>query len=140
MKVKTKLAQLKANYGDISDREISEQTGIDERLLKELENGEARAIAFDTLAQLCDFFHCTPNDLFVLDWEEVERDTPPPSAEELSKAREIIKQGFALEEEMPPRLAGEIWAEFQAVRDRIGAEMTGSESMPTDRERIKNEA
>ncbi|MBO0348958.1 helix-turn-helix transcriptional regulator [Phormidium pseudopriestleyi FRX01] len=127
MKVKTKLAQLKANYGDISDREISELTGIDERQLKELENGEARAIEFDTLAQLCAFFQCTPNDLFVLDWEEVEIDTTPPSAEELSKASKIINKAFARAEAMPPRPAEEIWKSFEATVDRIASQRENSE-------------
>ncbi|MCT7956729.1 helix-turn-helix domain-containing protein [Laspinema palackyanum] len=127
MKVKTQLAQLKANYGDISNREISELTGIDEQQLKELETGEARAIEFDTLAQLCDFFQCTPNDLFVLDWEEVERDTTPPSAEELSKASEIINRAFARSEAMPPRPSEEIWKSFEATVERIASQREQSE-------------
>ncbi|NEO94161.1 MAG: helix-turn-helix transcriptional regulator [Moorea sp. SIO3G5] len=43
MKVTTKLAQLRANYGNISYEEISESTGIDRQQLRELENGEANA-------------------------------------------------------------------------------------------------
>ncbi|NEQ57048.1 MAG: helix-turn-helix transcriptional regulator [Moorea sp. SIO1F2] len=44
MKVTTKLAQLRANYGNISYEEISESTGIDRQQLRELENGEANAM------------------------------------------------------------------------------------------------
>ncbi|NEN99101.1 MAG: helix-turn-helix transcriptional regulator [Moorea sp. SIO3I7] len=44
MKVTTKLAQLRANSGNISYEEISESTGIDRQQLRELENGEANAM------------------------------------------------------------------------------------------------
>ncbi|NEO96407.1 MAG: helix-turn-helix transcriptional regulator [Moorea sp. SIO3G5] len=98
MKVTTKLAQLRANSGNISYEEISESTGINPQQLRELENGEA--IAFTTLAQLCAFFHCSPNDLLVVDWEGEE--IAPPTAEEIEKASQIIKQAFARAEAMPP--------------------------------------
>ncbi|NEO74889.1 helix-turn-helix domain-containing protein [Moorena sp. SIO4G3] len=49
MRVTTKLAQLRANSGNISYEEISESTGIDRQQLRELENGEANAIAFIAL-------------------------------------------------------------------------------------------
>ena len=103
MKITTKLAQLRANYGNISYETISEFTGIDLQQLKELENGEAKAIAFTTLAQLCAFFHCIPNDLFIVDWEEEE--IAPPTADEIDKASQIIKQAFARAEAMLPRSA-----------------------------------
>lgn len=127
MKVKPQLSHLKENYGNISDEEISQITGIDLQQIRDLENGSAEAIAFKTLAQLCDFFQCTPNDLLVLDWEEIEVDPTPPSAEELRQASEIINKAFAIAEAMPPRSAEEIWADFEAVRERIGAEIANSQ-------------
>jgi len=123
MKVKTQLSQLKESYGHISDEEISRLTGIDLEQIRELENGSAEAIAFNTLAQLCDFFQCTPNDLLVLDREEIEIDSTPPSAEELRQASDIINKAFAIAEAMPPRPPEEIWADFEAVRERISAEI-----------------
>jgi len=128
MKVKTQLAQLKKSYGNISDEEICQLTGIDLQQIRELENGSAEAIAFTTLAQLCDFFQCTPNDLFVLNWEEIEIDPTPPSAEEIRQASEIINQAFAIAEKMPPRPPEEIWASFEATVDRIGSQLEKSKS------------
>ncbi|WP_199245963.1 helix-turn-helix transcriptional regulator [[Phormidium] sp. ETS-05] len=129
MKVITKLAELKANCGDITNEEIAEVTGIDERELTELEKGEARAIELATLAKLCAFFQCYPNDLLAIEREAVELFAPqPPSAEELSKAAEIIKKGFALAEAMPPRPAEEIWKSFETTVERIAAQIEQSES------------
>ncbi|NEO42723.1 MAG: helix-turn-helix transcriptional regulator [Moorea sp. SIO4A3] len=134
MKVTTKLAQLRSNYGNISYEEISESTGIDRQELRELENGEAgdeallppKAIAFTTLAQLCAFFHCSPNDLLIVDWEGEE--IAPPTTEEIEKASQIIKQAFARAEAMPPRSAEEIWDSFEGTIERM---FYGIKSRPT---------
>ncbi|MBC6480498.1 MAG: helix-turn-helix transcriptional regulator [Hormoscilla sp. GM7CHS1pb] len=64
MKVKTQLAQLRASRGNVSYEKIAASTGIDSQQLRELEIGEAQAIALTTLGKLCTFFQCTPNDLF----------------------------------------------------------------------------
>ena len=40
MKVKTKLAQLRAKHGNISYENITESTGIDNQQLRELESDE----------------------------------------------------------------------------------------------------
>jgi DNA-binding Xre family transcriptional regulator len=127
MKVKTQLAQLRAKHGNISYEKISEFTGIDSQQLRELESDKAEAIAFSTLAELCAFFQCTPNDLFLLDSEEVEIDTTPPSTEELAKAEEILRRAFARAEAMPPRPAEEIWESFEATVDRIASQLENSE-------------
>jgi putative transcriptional regulator len=141
MKVITKLAELKANCGDITNEEIAEVTGIAERELTELEKGEAQAIELATLAKLCAFFQCYPNDLLAIEREEVELFAPqPPSAEKLTLAAEIIKKGFALAEAMPPRPAEEIWADFQAVRAQVGAEMANFDSIAPDMERVTTDA
>ncbi|NEP52889.1 MAG: helix-turn-helix transcriptional regulator [Moorea sp. SIO3C2] len=95
-------AQLRANSGNISYEEISESTGIDRQELRELENGEANAIAFTTLAQLCGFFHCSPNDLLIVDWE----------GEEIEKASQIMKQTFTHKEAMQLGFEEEIWDSF----------------------------
>ena len=47
----------------------------------------------------------------------------PPSAEAIARAREIIKQGFALAEGMPRRGAATVLAEFEEVRDRLRGEL-----------------
>ncbi|NEO66076.1 MAG: XRE family transcriptional regulator [Moorea sp. SIO4G2] len=121
MKVTNQLAQLRANSGNISYEEISESTGINPQQLRELENGEANAIAFTTLAQLCAFFHCSPNDLLIVDWEGEE--IAPPTADEIEKASQIIKQAFARAEAMPPRSAEEIWDSFEGTIERISHQL-----------------
>ncbi|MDJ1178726.1 helix-turn-helix domain-containing protein [Roseofilum sp. BLCC_M91] len=128
MKVKSQLSQLKASYGNISNEDIAEVTGIDLEQIRELENGSAEAIAFDTLAQLCGFFQCTPNDVLFLEWDSIEVDPTPPSAEELRQARELIDKAFAIASAMPPRPAEEIWADFEATVDRIGEQLEQSKS------------
>lgn len=128
MKVKTQLAQLRASRGNVSYEKIAASTGIDSQQLRELEIGEANAIALTTLGKLCTFFQCTPNDLFALDWSEEEIDTTPPSAEELARAHEMIKKAFARAEAMPPRPPEEIWKSFEATIDRIAPQLENSES------------
>ncbi len=113
--VKTRLAQLRAEKGRISQSELSRQTGITQKQLSALEAGKTKAIAFDTLTKLCVFFSCTPNDLL-----EIEEELPP-TAEELAEAEEIIARGLASAMQAPKRSADEIWAEFDAVRARIAA-------------------
>ncbi|MBO1351458.1 MAG: helix-turn-helix transcriptional regulator [Hormoscilla sp. GUM202] len=128
MKVKTQLAQLRASRGNVSYEKIAASTGIDSQQLRELEIGEANAIALTTLGKLCAFFQCTPNDLFALDWSKAEIDTSPPSAEELARAREMIKKANARAEAMPPRPPEEIWKSFEATIDRIAPQLENSES------------
>ncbi|MBC6472712.1 MAG: XRE family transcriptional regulator [Hormoscilla sp. GM102CHS1] len=135
MKVKTQLAQLRASRGNVSYEKIAASTGIDSQQLRELEIGEANAIALTTLGKLCAFFQCTPNDLFALDWSEGEIDTSPPTAEELARAsekreknREMIKKAFARAEAMPPRPLEEIWRSFEATIDRIAPQLENSGS------------
>jgi transcriptional regulator with XRE-family HTH domain len=84
--------------------------------LSALEAGKTKAIRFDTLAKLCEFFSCTPNELLEL---ELEAGTESPTVEELKKADEIISRGLARAIAASTRPAEEIWAEFDAVRARI---------------------
>jgi DNA-binding Xre family transcriptional regulator len=126
MKVKTQIAQLRANYGNISYEEIAEYAEIDRQQLRELESGEARAIEFMTLAKLCAFFQCTPNDLLMVELEEEEN--APPSPEEKAKADEIIKRAYARAEAMPPRPAEEIWDSFETNIEKLAAKLSQSKS------------
>lgn len=117
LKVKPRLALLRAAHGRISQSELSRQTGITQKQLSALEAGKTKGITFDTLTKLCVFFSCTPNDLLPLE-PETETD-PPPTVEELANADEIISRGLKRAMEAPKRPAKEIWAEFDAVRARI---------------------
>lgn len=119
LKVKPQLALLRAQWGKITQSELSRQTGITQKQLSALETGKTKAIAFETLAKLCEFFSCTPNDLLEL---EPEKDAnSPPTKEELLLADEIISRGISHALEATKRPAEEIWAEFDAVRARIVA-------------------
>ncbi|WP_017721704.1 helix-turn-helix domain-containing protein [Kamptonema formosum] len=138
MRVKTQLAALRAKCGHIERQEVSIFTGIAENQLSDLESGEAQAIEFGTLAKLCLFFKCTPNDLLALEAEP--EDSDGPTADELAKADEIIKRAFARAEAMPPRPPEEIWTSFEATLDRIAEELPKSEpAVETQVARIKSD-
>lgn len=119
LKVKPRLALLRAIHGKISQSELSRKTGITQKQLSALEAGKTKGITFGTLAKLCMFFSCTPNDLLQLELE-TQADTPP-TTEELSLADEIISRGLTRAMAAPKRPAQEIWTEFDAVRARIAA-------------------
>ncbi|MDZ4835412.1 MAG: helix-turn-helix transcriptional regulator [Candidatus Melainabacteria bacterium] len=116
--IKSNLAYLRATRGRISQRTISEATGIGQKTLSALETGASKGIEFNTMVRLCEFFKCTPNDLFTI---EDEPDTTPPSLESLAKADALI--GIALQNAMqaPKQTSQEIWAEFDALRARLQA-------------------
>lgn len=117
LKVKPRLALLRAMHGRISQSELSRQTGITQKQLSALEAGKTKGITFDMLTKLCMFFSCTPNELLELE-PETEAD-PPPTVEELTNADEIISRGLKRAMEAHSRPAKEIWPEFDAVRARI---------------------
>lgn len=116
LKVKPRLALLRAVHRRISQSELSRQTGITQKQLSALEAGKTKGITFDTLTKLCMFFSCTPNDLLEL---EPETEADPSPTVELDKADEIISRGLTRAMEASKRPAKEIWAEFDAVRARI---------------------
>lgn len=116
LKVSPQLALLRAMRGKISQSELSRQTGITQKQLSALEAGKTKGITFDMLIKLCIFFSCTPNDLLKL---EPETEADSSTVEELAKADEIIARGLKRAMEAQPRLADDIWAEFDALRVRI---------------------
>lgn len=139
MKVKTQLAELRAKYGNLSYEEIAAYTEIDRQQLSALENNQASSIEFVTLAKLCSFFKCTPNDLLILEGEGEEN--APPTPDEIATADGIIKQAFARAEAIPTRSAEEIWDSFEANIDRISSQLSNSESiLKTDPKRMKVDA
>ncbi len=117
LRVKPQLALLRVMHGKISQSELSRQTGITQKQLSALETGKTKGITFETLAKLCLFFSCTPNELLQLE-EETEIDTSP-TEKELSLADEIISRGLNRAIASPQRSPSEIWAEFDAVRAKI---------------------
>ncbi|VEP14604.1 conserved hypothetical protein [Hyella patelloides LEGE 07179] len=117
LKIKPQLAVLRAMHGKISQSELSRQTGITQKQLSALETGKTKGITFETLAKLCLFFSCTPNELLQLE-AEIKADSSP-TAEELSLADEIISRGLNRAMTAPQRSVQEIWAEFDTVRAKI---------------------
>ena len=116
LQVKPQLAVLRAKHDKISQSELSRQTGITQKQLSALETGKTKGITFETLAKLCLFFDCTPNELLQL--EEIAEIETSPTKEELSLADEIIARGLSRAMKSPQRSTSEIWAEFDVVREK----------------------
>jgi DNA-binding Xre family transcriptional regulator len=114
--IKVNLAFMRALRGKLTQTAISEATGIGQKTLSALETGASKGIEFGTLAKLCAYLHCTPNDLLVL--EEIP-DLEPPTAAAMKKAEELIARGLQKAMESPKKTPEEIWAEFDALRAKM---------------------
>ena len=117
LQVKSQLAVLRAKHGKISQSELSRQTGITQKQLSALETGKTKGITFETLAKLCLFFSCTPNELLQL--EEIPKIETSPTEEELFLADKIISRGLSRAMNSPQKSASEIWTEFDTVRAKL---------------------
>ncbi|MEM9272648.1 MAG: helix-turn-helix transcriptional regulator [Cyanobacteria bacterium P01_F01_bin.143] len=127
LQVKPQLAVLRAKHDKISQSELSRQTGITKKQLSALETGKTKGITFETLAKLCLFFDCTPNELLQL--EEIAEIETSPTKEELSLADEIIARGLSRAINSPQRPTSEIWAEFDAVRAKLANSATNPDKL-----------
>lgn len=116
MLVRTNLAYLRLVRGKLTQRAIAEGTGIGQKTLSALETGASKGIEFTTLAKLCEFLRCTPNDLLIL---ENEPEEIAASAAELEKADALIAKGLSAAMALPPKPVHEVWAEFDAMRLRL---------------------
>lgn len=114
--IKPNIAYLRALRGRLSQKAVSDATGIGPKTISALETGASKGIEFATLAKLCAFFHCTPNDILIL--EDVPDETPPTDAA-LSKAKTLIAESFEEAIRQPERSPAQIWAEFDRVRARL---------------------
>ncbi|HEY9900615.1 MAG TPA: helix-turn-helix transcriptional regulator [Pantanalinema sp.] len=122
------LAVLRAKKGRISQTELSRQTGITQKQLSALESGKTKGIEFSTLAKLCDFFGCTPNDLLAIEQEE------PLTPAELAEADALIARSLARAMGQGAQSPEVIWERFELTRSRIAAEAE-KVSEPGDRKR-----
>jgi len=118
------LALLRAARGKLTQREVAEATGLSQKTISALETGASQGVEFSTIAKLCDFLKCSPNDLLVLE-EEVEY--IPVSRKSLQKADELIARGLKRAMNAPAQSAEELWAEFDAVREKINAQVQAAE-------------
>lgn len=121
--IRTNLARLRLEHGKLSQREVSQATGIGQKTLSALETGASQGIEFKTLIKLCTFFACTPNDILIMDEEP---EDVPPSKESLEKADELIARGLKAAMSAPKQTPAEVWAEFDAVRTRLQQEQAKS--------------
>lgn len=136
-KIKSNLAYLRFINGRLSQRSVSEATGIGQKTLSSLETGASKGIEFNTLLKLCTFFRCTPSDLFVI--EEAVEDLPV-SEESRKKAKDLVARGLQAAIESPPLDSDSIWAEFDAVRNRMQDSAEGVEGGRDMSERLSKGA
>lgn len=123
--VKPQLAALRAQYGKITQAELSRFTGITQKQISALENGKTKAIEFETMVKLCRFFGCTLDDLFKI--EEDYQPEPPLTAEELARAKEIVERALAKAKAAPPASPDEIWTQFEEAWDAIYQHLSKAE-------------
>jgi len=121
--IRTNLASLRFTHGKLSQREVSQATGIGQKTLSALETGASKGIDFSTLVRLCDFFKCETSQILVIDEEP---EDIPPSPEALKKADDLIARGLKAAMESPEQSAAQVWAEFDAVRERMQQQSGGT--------------
>lgn len=122
--IRFNLALVRAHRGKLTQRDIAQATGLSQKTLSALETGASKGIDFATLAKLCDFLKCTPNELLLVE-EEVE--DVQPSADSLAKAEEIIARGLKKAMQAPEQTPEEIWAEFDSLRKKMQGQAQESE-------------
>ncbi len=100
----------------LTQRDVAQATGIAQKTLSALETGASQGIEFGTLAKLCTFFRCESNEILLVEEEE---ETAPPSKKALEQADKLISHGLTAAMAAPPQSSQEIWAEFDAMRERL---------------------
>ncbi len=118
--IRTNLAMLRFSKGKLTQREVSQATGIGQKTLSALETGASKGIEFNTLAKLCAFFKCEPSDVLILE-EEV--DNSSPSKEALERADELIARGLSKAMDSPAQTPEQISARFESLLKRIPNEV-----------------
>jgi len=114
--VRFNLAFMRVIRGKLTQRDVALGTGLSQKTLSALETGASQGVEFGTIAKLCDYLKCTPNDLFIL---ESETAYATPSSNSLKKADEIIARGLKRAMQEPEQTPEEIWSEFDALRERM---------------------
>jgi DNA-binding Xre family transcriptional regulator len=114
--IRFNLAFMRAARGKLTQREVALATGLSQKTLSALETGSSKGVEFSTIARLCQFLKCTPNDLLVIEEEIVDT---PPSTSSLEKANAIIARGLKRAMETPQQTPEEIWSAFDALREKI---------------------
>lgn len=122
--IKTNLSYLRFKQGKVSQKAVSDATGIGQKTLSALETGASKGIEFNTLLKLCLYFNCSPSDLLIIEDEITEE--MRVSDESRRKAKDLVARGLlaAMEAPVSPE---KVWAEFDAVRTRIQNEAEQSQ-------------
>lgn len=114
--LRTNLSFLRFSQGRLSQKAVSEATGIGQKTLSALETGASKGIEFNTLLKLCTFFNCSPGELLIIEEETLEI---PVSDESRQKAKLLVAQGLQAAMKAPTATPEQVWAEFDAVRARM---------------------
>lgn len=114
--IKTNLSYLRFTHGRISQKAVSEATGIGQKTLSSLETGASKGIEFNTLLRLCLFFNCTPSDLLLIEESAEEK---PVEDESRRKAKDLVARGLLAAMEAPSTNPEQVWAAFDAARLRM---------------------
>ena len=114
--VRFNLAFMRAARGKLTQREVALATGLSQKTLSALETGSSKGVEFSTIARLCQFLKCSPNDLLVIEEEIIDT---PPSTSSLEKANSIIARGLKRAMETPQQTPEEIWSAFDALQEKI---------------------
>ena len=114
--IRTNLSFLRFTHGRISQKTVSEATGIGQKTLSALETGASKGIEFNTLLKLCVFFNCTPSDILVV--EEESREEPVSDASR-QRAKELVARGLQAAMQADSASPEQVWDEFDAVRARM---------------------
>jgi len=129
--IRTNLSYLRFSRGRLTQRAVSEATGVGQKTLSALETGASKGIEFNTLLRLCTFFHCEPGDLLVM---EEEHQDEPASEEARRKAKDLVADGLRKVLKAPESTQQQVWDEFDAVRARM---QTSAQRAPSQKASAK---
>jgi DNA-binding Xre family transcriptional regulator len=114
--IRTNLTYLRFTHGRLTQKSVSQATGIGQKTLSALETGASKGIEFTTLLKLCAFFNCTPSEVLVI---EEESEAVPVSEDSRRRAKELVARGLKTAPKEPVTDSEQIWDEFDAVRARL---------------------
>lgn len=136
--IKTNLSYLRFNQGKVSQKAVSDATGIGQKTLSALETGASKGIEFNTLLKLCLYFNCSPSDLLIIE-DEITEEEIPVSDGSRRKAKDLVARGLlaAMEAPLSPE---KVWAEFDAVRTRIQNEVEQSQRETANKGQLNKRA
>lgn len=123
--IRTNLSHLRFSHGRLSQKAVSEATGIGQKTLSALETGASKGIEFNTLLKLCTFFNCTPSELLLIEEEPGDTEVSDQARE---KAKMLVARGLQASMQSAPITPEQVWEEFDAVRIRVqdAAERAGA--------------